>query len=108
MSNPATPGAVEVILFKSRPAITDDQIFDAADAFERDLVSYSGYLGRRLFKGEDRQWFEIIEWTSLGEIEAAQTIIEKPGARAFLELIDMNEVQILHVTPARVFGATSR
>ena len=64
MSTP-TPGAVEVVLYRSRPGIPDQQLIEASDALQIDLEGFPGYICRRLMKTGDGQWVDTVDWESL-------------------------------------------
>jgi hypothetical protein len=53
MSTP-TPGAVEIVLYRSRPGVTDQQLVEASEALQTDLEAFPGYIRRRLMKTRRR------------------------------------------------------
>ena len=104
MSTP-TLGAVEVVLYRSRPDVTDQQIVEASDTLQSDLEGFPGYIRRRLMKTGDGLWVDTVDWRSLEQAEAAAAaILERPSAARFMELVEESSVQMLHPLPVRVYG----
>ena len=103
--NTPTPGAVEVVLYRARPDIADQQILEASDALQADLEGFPGYLRRRLMKTSDGLWVDTVDWESLAQAEAAAAaIMERPSAAGFMALVEESTIQMLHPLPVRVYG----
>ena len=101
-------GIVEVVQFKAKSGVSDAQIRDAADALQRDVEQFPGYLHRRLVKSEDGQWLDIVDWTGLGEaLQAAEAIMAQPSAQSFMELVEPESIKMLHLAPVQVYSGTT-
>ena len=108
MTTAAATRTVEVVLFRANPGVGDEEIMEVADALQREVEAFSGYIGRCLLKSEDGEWIDLVDWTSLdGALEASRAILERPVAQAFEALVDGESVRILHLTPVRVYDASS-
>jgi hypothetical protein len=99
------PGAVEVVLYRARAGVADQQVVEASDALQSDLEGLPGYLRRRLMKSADGQWVDAVDWRSLAEAEAAAAVImARPSAARFMGLVEESTIQMLHPLPVRVYG----
>ena len=101
----STPGAVEVVLYRAKPGVPDQQVVDASDALQADLEGFAGYIRRRLMKTADGLWVDTVDWRSLEQAEAAAaTIMQRPSAARFMALVEESSVQMMHPRPVRVYG----
>jgi hypothetical protein len=108
MPRPTETRTIEIVLFKSQPGVTDDQILAVADALQRDVADLPGFLRRRLLKGDDGQWLDMVDWASLEEARQASAIImQRPSAQEFDALVDGASLQVVHLEPRRVYGGAS-
>jgi hypothetical protein len=106
MTTPTDPGAVEVVLYRSKPGVADEEVVAASEALQSDLETYPGYLRRRLMKTTDGLWVDTVDWRSLSEaLAAAAAIMARPSAAGFMALVDEPSVQMLHPLPVRAYGA---
>ena len=106
MKDTTVTGVVEVVLFKAKPGVNDAEIGAVADALQRDVEGFPGYISRRLVKSEDGQWLDIVDWTGLDEAQrAAEAIMARPSAERIGELVEPESIQVLHLAPVRVYGA---
>jgi hypothetical protein len=105
MDDTTGAGIVEVVHFKAKPGVSDAQIRDAADALQRDVEHFPGYLRRRLLKSADGQWLDIVDWTGLDEaLHAAEAIMARPSAQGFMELVEPESMTMLHLASVQVYG----
>jgi hypothetical protein len=99
-------GVVEVVLFRPRPGVTDEQILRAMDALQADVASFAGYRGRRVLRGDESQWGELVDWATLADAEhCATAILERPAAHDLLGLVEMDTIEHHHLALARQYGA---
>jgi hypothetical protein len=102
-STQAAP-TLEVVLFRAKDGVGDEQIVEAADGLQRDLEGMPGYLRRRLYKGEDGRWIDFVDWADLAQaLAAVEAIGERPSAHRFMALVDMDSIEMLHVRPVRAY-----
>jgi hypothetical protein len=99
-------GAVEVVLYRARPGVPDQQVIEASEALQADLEGFAGYIRRRLMKTtDDGVSVDTVDWRSLAEAEAAATaIMERPSAGQFMALVEESTIQTLHPLPVRTYG----
>ena len=108
MTSPTAPRTVEVLLFQAKPGISDAQILAAADALQRDVAGFPAFIRRRLLKGDDGQWLDLVDWASLDEArQASAAIMQRPSAHAFDALVDGASIHAFHLAPVRVYSADS-
>ena len=104
-SSTAQTAILEIVLWCARDGATEAQVLAAADALQRDVAAFPGYLRRRVLRAEDGQWADLVEWTSLEEARAAaEAVMARPSAGAFMALVDEASVRMLHATPRRAYG----
>jgi hypothetical protein len=109
VSSTPAPGAVEIVLYRSKPGVTDEQVLAASDALQADVAGFAGYIGRRLMKTADGLWVDALDWGSLEQAEAAAAaIMERPSAARFMALVEESTIQMLHPLPVRVYGPAAR
>jgi hypothetical protein len=98
-------GAVEVVLYRAKPGVADQQVIEASEALQADLDGFAGYIRRRLMKTTDGLWVDTVDWRSLAEAEAAAAaIMERPSAGQFMALVEESTIQMLHPLPVRTYG----
>ena len=105
MANTAATRTVEVVMFRAKSGAGDAQILEVADALQRDLEGFDGYISRRLLKSEDGQWIDIVDWTSLDEAQqASEAIMQRPSAERFMAAVDPESITMFHLAPLRVYA----
>ncbi len=105
MEDTTVTGIVEVVQFKPKAGVSDAEIRDVADALQRDVEGFPGFISRRLVKSEDGQWLDIVDWTGLDEaLSAAEAINAGPTAARVLDLVETESIRVLHLAPVRVYG----
>ncbi len=97
---------VEMVLFKLKPGINEEDFLAAADAIMPDLRAMSGYISRELLKDSQGQWIDSVHWHSLTEaLTAAETFPTLPSARPFEEMIEVSSLTIFHSEQARQYSS---
>lgn len=72
------PGAVlEVVEFRVRPEVAEEEFAGYARASTRFLETQPGFVKRRLAKAGDGSWMDQVEWASLAEAQAAAVAFSK-------------------------------
>ena len=105
MDDTTGTGIVEVVLFRAKTGVSDAQIRAVADALQRDVEEFPGFISRRLVKSEDGQWLDIVDWTGLDEaLRAAEVIMAQPSAERIIELVEPESITMLHLAPVRVYN----
>ena len=96
---------VEVVLFRAKAGISDEQVLHGSAQIQQWLESAAGYLKREVSKGDDGQWVDIVHWRTLTEAQqAAQQLMADPAAADLISFIDPESVTMLHVAQRQQFG----
>ena len=91
------PKVIEVVLFKSKPEISAEELTKAAASVESFAQTQAGYLKRELGVNEDGLWMDIVYWTDLESAhEAAQAAMESPICQPFFGMIDEAQMTMHH------------
>lgn len=91
--------AIELVLFRLRADISDDDFLAAADDTTRFLEGCDGFIRRRLARAEDGQWLDHVEWRTMADaLDAAARIGDSPQAAPFVAAIDASTVTLRHFT----------
>lgn len=102
----SSPPILEVVLFRAKAGVADEQVLQGSAQIQPWLAGAAGYLNRKLSKGEDGQWVDLVEWRTLAEAHhAAEQLMAESSAAAFMSLIDPESVTMLHVQQQQAFGA---
>ncbi|NMH88095.1 hypothetical protein [Flavivirga algicola] len=89
---------VELVLFKTKPEFTKDQMVDAAKNINPILEKYNGYISRKLSITDDGKWTDIVYWTDLKSAEkASKHILEDPLAQKYFAMIDETSMEFSHL-----------
>jgi hypothetical protein len=96
-------GAVlECVIFRPNADGADRDVFVAAAAGINEWArSQRGFVSRELFEVGDGRWIDVVRWATMPDAHAAAaaaTVSE--SCAAFFGLIDMDDVTMLHGTPA--------
>lgn len=96
---------LEVVLFRAKAGVADEQVLHGSAQLQPWLEGAAGYLSRKLNKGEDGQWVDLVHWRTLAEAhQAAEQLMAEPSAAAFMAMIDPESITMLHVQQQQAFG----
>jgi hypothetical protein len=96
---------LEVVLFRAKAGISDEQVLKASSEIQRWLEGAAGYLKREVSKNEEGQWVDIVHWRTLAEAQqAAQQLMADPSAADLMSFIDPESVSMLHLARQQQFG----
>ena len=99
MQTDSTNLTVEWAPFKVSKQVSDQQLFDAANALENDFLNKQpGYLRRELLKGEDNNWVDLVYWSSPEQAQAAsQSFMESTACQQYFALMtDTDDSGVAH------------
>ncbi|MDO5968636.1 hypothetical protein Q4Q35_02340 [Flavivirga aquimarina] len=89
--------AVELVLFKTKPAFTKEVVVSAAKNMNSILEKHKGYISRKLSITEDGQWMDIVYWTDLESAKkASKHILENQLSQKYFEMIDEATMEFTH------------
>lgn len=81
---------VEVVTYKLREGLSEDDYLKAVEATFPFLCKTDGFVRRALSKGEDGTWVEFVEWTNLDAAKAASELaMSEPTLADFMSAADM-------------------
>jgi hypothetical protein len=99
------PVTVEIVSFKAKADVSDEAVLKVVHATQNALQHYPGYIRRETLKNGDGQWIDIVHWRNLEDAQkAAETFNVDPSAAAFMEVVEVTSVNMLHLEQAAVFN----
>ena len=80
---------VEWAPFTLAPGITEEDLFEASNALQKDFLSkQEGFVKRELLKGKDNQWVDLVYWNSKEDAEkAAKAATDSPTCFKYFQLM---------------------
>ncbi len=89
---------VELVLFKTKPEFTRDDVVNAAKNINPVLEKHNGYISRKLSITEDGQWMDVVYWADLESAEkASKQILEDAVAQKYFAMIDEATMAFSHL-----------
>ena len=86
---------IEIVRFKSKDNVLDNQIILAMNSKSPDLKKIKGFISQRLYKSTSNIWHSIYYWESVEDAKNSNIIIqEKDSFKTLMLLIDEESVQI--------------
>lgn len=87
---------IEVVLFKTKPNVTEAQLATAAQALAPVLAARDGFMRRELVH-DGAQWVDIVHWRDLAAAQAAsEAVMAIPACQRFFAMIDQDSLRMLH------------
>jgi len=97
--------ALEVVMFRLKPGVSEADFLDANRAVQADLHNSSGYIRRELSRNDDGQWFDLVYWQSLVEAQQAlEAFSTWPSTQRMAPMIDDSSITMLHVHPIATYN----
>lgn len=91
--------AIEVVIFKAKAGVSDEQLRTAALAVTSILKEMPGFIGREFGTSEDSKYIDVVHWKDLPSAKAAaEKVMGIPKCGEFFGLIDQNQMQFMHFT----------
>lgn len=88
--------AIEVVVFKAKSGVSDNQLRTAALAVTPILKDMPGFISREFGASEDGQYIDIVHWKDLPSAKAAaEKVMGIPKCGEFFGLIDQNQMQFM-------------
>jgi hypothetical protein len=92
-----TTHVIETVVFKLLANISDMDFLETVPASSTFIEAASGFVARRLSRGEDGTWIEHIEWNTMDDAKlASDTLMKEESVMSFLQCIDVDSVSIWH------------
>ena len=96
---------IELVSFKLKEVVSEEQFFAASDKFNTDFLSIqNGYIERRLLKNEDT-WTDIVLWETMDDAMNAIKAAEKanPEDMEYLYYIEESSCDLKHLDVAKSY-----
>lgn len=85
---------VEIVKWKSRSGVADQDVIEAAAALVPDLRTVGGFLGKTLYKS-DAEWVDIYYWETMADAQLSnQRMAQKQSLLKLLSLVQPETVSI--------------
>jgi len=93
-------GTIEVVVFKTIPGFTKQEVIEAAKAVNPVVEKFNGFISRKLAVNEDGTWTDIVYWTDLESAkQAGEEVMKSKTCQKFFGMIDEKSMQFMHQTP---------
>ena len=91
--------AIEVVIFKAKAGVSDEQLQTAALAVTPILREMPGFISREFGTSEDGKYIDVVHWKDLSSAKAAaEKVMDIPKCGEFFGLIDQDQMQFMHFT----------
>lgn len=91
--------AIEVVIFKVKAGVPDEQLRTAALAVTAILKEIPGFISREFGTSEDGKYIDVVHWKYLPSAKAAaEKVMGIPKCGEFFGLIDQDQMQFMHFT----------
>lgn len=93
-------GTVELVIFKVKNNLSEEEVIGAANAVNPVLESYAGFISRKLAVSKDGVWSDIVYWSDLKSAEyAGQEVMKNETCQAYFGMIDEKSMNFMHLKP---------
>lgn len=97
---------LEIVTFRLTDGTSDATFLKAAIALRPFLAASEGFRNRRLTKGADGSWSDVIEWQDMATAQAAAArIMAEPAVAPFLAAIAEGSVTMRHEAVQQAMSA---
>ncbi len=104
-----TEHVVEWAPFSIREGVAEKALIEASSRLQKDfLAGQQGFVRRELIKGQDRNYVDLVWWTSMATAEAAMAkVTESDACRDYFALMEPNQAEagagVLHFRSVRTY-----
>ena len=103
MSN--TNKVFEILTWKSKSGVSDEEMVRAVDGMVEDLRSLNGFLNQTLYKEEDGTWIDVYYWqTEKDAHDSNDAMAAKESFKKLMSIIEPNTVTLKVVSPKQSSG----
>ncbi len=86
---------VELVKWKSKPKVSNDEMVSAVDGILPDLETLPGFISQTLYIDEDGYWVDLYHWETREQGVASNDLMAaRPSFLALMDLIDPTSVSI--------------
>lgn len=105
MQNTPMPQAIEMVMFKTKQHLNEQEAKITLLSVNPILQTYPGFISRVLSKNTDGFWLDIVYWNSMEEAkDAAQEVMKNETAVKVFDAIESSTIQMFHFTPVDFFS----
>jgi len=91
---------LEIVKWKGKPNISDQQMIEAVNAMVPDLKNIEGFINQVLYKDEDDYWIDVYYWDSVENAHLSnERMADKKSLKNLLGLIKLESVKMKVLTP---------
>ena len=103
MSN--TTNVLEILTWKSKPGVSDEEMIKAVDSMVTDLKKLNGFWNQTLYKEEDGTWIDVYYWHTEKDAHASnEAMADKESLQKLMSIIETNTVTMKVVSPKQSSG----
>lgn len=89
---------LEIVSFRLKPGLSDQDFLTLAHATEAVVAAQPGFTGRHLMRNEDGLWTDMVNWQSLDlATKAAAVVMANPAFAPFGGAIDEQTITMQHL-----------
>jgi len=86
---------VEVLTWKSKFGVTDEEMISAVNAMAPDLEKLQGFINQSLYKTSENKWVDIYYWETEKDAHDSNASMDgKETLKALIDLIEPNSISI--------------
>ena len=101
-----TKTVFEILTWKSKKGVTDEEMIKAVDSMVVDLKRLSGFLNQTLYKDSDGTWIDIYYWdTEKDAHDSNEGMADKDSFKRLMSIIEPDTVTMKVVSPQQSSGA---
>ena len=104
MSNKSS--VFEVLTWKSKSGVSDEEMIQAVDGMVKDLRELTGFLNQTLYKEEDGTWIDVYYWeTEKDAHDSNGAMANKESLKKLMSIIEADTVTIKVLNQKQSSGA---
>ena len=90
---------VELVKWRSKPGVSDEQMIFAVDDILPDLETLPGFISQKLYKDDDGPWVDLYHWDTREQAIASNDLMApRASFGALMDLIEPESVSIEFLT----------
>ena len=101
-----TKKVFEILTWKSKSGVTDEEMIKAVDSMVVDLKGLNGFLNQTLYKDSDGTWIDIYYWSTEKDAhDSNEGMEDKASFKNLMSIIEPETVTMKVVSPKQSSGA---
>jgi len=86
---------VELVKWKAKPTVSNDDMVSAVDGILPDLETLPGFISQTLYIDDEGYWVDLYRWETREQGVASNNLMApRPSFQALMDLIDPTSVSI--------------